>query len=249
MIRPIASSQNENFKMWKQLSTTKGIRKNGCFFLMGEKLIAEFLKDPNFEMIAEILGPDQKSLLKGERIPSYQLTTELFNEIDVIGTHFNLLLLKAPEIPNEKLSQSKGLELVIPFGDPGNLGACLRAALAFGLKKVFLTEEACHPFHPKSIKASAGAVLDLDIVRTSNLQTCLAEAPPDSYALDQGGTSVEEIKWPKNLFLFIGEEGPGLPANKLPKISVPIQDVESLNAAVATGIACFSYKTASSPKR
>ncbi len=247
MIRPITSSQNENFKVWKQLSSSKGIRKNSCFFLMGEKLIAEFLKDPHFEILAEVMGPDHKSVLSGfgfDKIPRYQAPRELFDEIDVVGTHFNLLLLKAPDIKNESLSQSTGLELVLPFGDPGNLGACLRAALALGLKKVFLTEEACHPFHPKSIKASAGAVLNLNIVRTFNLQRCLAEAPTNSYVLDRGGISVEEFKWPKNLFLFIGEEGPGLPDSQLPKISIPIQNVESLNAAVAAGIACFAYKTA-----
>jgi RNA methyltransferase, TrmH family len=244
-VRPIVSPQNENFKMWKQLSTSKGIRKNGCFFLMGEKLIKEFLKKPGHKILAEVMGPNHNPLLEGrdfDRTPKYQTTKELFDEIDVIGTHYNLLLLECPEMRSEKLSNSNGLEVILSLGDPGNLGAVLRSAKAFGLKKIFLTEEACHPFHPKSIKASAGAGLDLNIVRTSSLPACLIEAPKNSYALDQGGTPAEKMKWPKNLFLFIGEEGPGLPGNKLPKITIPIQDVESLNAAVAAGIAFFTYR-------
>lgn len=246
MIRPIVSPQNENIKMWRQLSTSKGIRKNGCFFLMGEKLIKEFLKDPHFEIIAEVMGPDHRFLTEGrsfDHVPKYQLTKELFDEIDVVGTHFNLLLLKAPDVSQEKLTTPVGLELVLPLGDPGNLGATLRSACAFGVKKVFLTEEASHPFHPKSVKASAGAVLKLNFSKTNSIKELLSKPLENSFVLDQGGQDISKFKWPKNLFLFVGEEGPGLPNNNLKKLSVPTYEVESLNAAIVTSIACYSYKT------
>jgi TrmH family RNA methyltransferase len=210
---------------------------------MGEKLVKEFLKKPNFEILAEVIGPDHRPLLEGrefDRTPKYQLTKDLFDEVDVVGTHFNMLLLKAPEVPMETLSEPHGLELVLPLGDPGNLGACLRSAYAFGVKKVWLTEEASHPFHPKAIKASAGASLHLKLSRTEKLANVISNAKK-AFVLDQNGTNISKFKFPKDLYLFIGEEGPGLPAHKLLVLSIPTQGVESLNATVATSIACYQY--------
>jgi TrmH family RNA methyltransferase len=249
MIRPVVSMQNENFKIWKQLSTSKGIRKHQSFFLMGEKLVTEFLRRPHFDIIAEVLGPDHRTLLEGrafDDIPRYQLSREMFDEIDVIGTHFNLLLLKAPDSPREEPREPRGLELILPLGDPSNLGAALRSACAFGIEKVFLCEEACHPFHPKAIKASAGASLYLKLVRTSSLKTILsadmAAGIKNLLVLDQGGTPLPKFSWPENSYLVVGEEGPGLPPHSQPVVSIPTQKVESLNAAVSVSLACFNYQ-------
>lgn len=246
MIRPIQSPQNESFKIWKQLSTSKGIRKNECFFLMGEKLIREFLKKPDYEILAEVMGPDHRSLLSGreyDRIPRYQLTKPLFDEVDSVGTHFNLLLLKLPKFSKEELTHPQGLEWILPLGDPGNLGAAVRSAYAFDLKKIHLTSEAALPFHPKAIKASAGASLKIQWNLVSTLSETLNSLnSTNAFVLDQGGKDLGKTSWPKNLFLIVGEEGPGLPAHQLPVFSIPITNVESLNAAVAVSIASFAYR-------
>lgn len=247
MIRPIQSPQNENFKIWKLLSTSKGIRKHQCFFLMGEKLINEFLKKPNFEIMGEVIGPDHRMLLEGkafDQVPKYRMSQEMFDEIDVVGTHFNLLLLKEPEISTVELSAPKNLQLILPLGDPTNLGAAVRSACAFGVEKIFLTEEASHPFHPKAVKASAGACLKMSFAKISGgLKAALDRIPSDSsFVLDQKGQDISKFKWPQDLFLLVGEEGPGLPAHKLPVLSLPTQKVESLNAAVTVSIACYSFQ-------
>jgi TrmH family RNA methyltransferase len=168
MIR-VESPNNEHFKRWKTLSTPKGIRKEGEFILMGNKLVAEFMRDPGDWVIRAELVTDQldpylekaygdlrRDQPRGPK--TYSLAPGLFNEIDVLGTHANLLVLEAPQIPAMDLStKPKGLELVCPLGAPTNLGAVIRSALAFGVSRVILTEEACNPFHPKAVKSSAGA--------------------------------------------------------------------------------------------
>ena len=40
----ITSSTNQFFKTLKSLTTAKGIKENKMFFLMGEKLVNEFLE-------------------------------------------------------------------------------------------------------------------------------------------------------------------------------------------------------------
>lgn len=106
-----------------ELSSGRGIKKHNEFILMGKKLIEEFLKNPNFKVKGEIIYEELKSLtttaslLKGQKIPVFKLPKSLFNEIDVIGTHYNLLVpeLKSLEQLNSSAS-SQGLEVICPLG-------------------------------------------------------------------------------------------------------------------------------------
>lgn len=126
------------------------------------------------------------------------------------------------------ISKFDGLTLVLPLGDPANLGALLRSAVAFGVKRVVLLREATHPFHPKAIRAGSGAQFDLEFFLGPSL-TELAEIYSTHTAtfspaaitpsltplitLDMGGTPINHFTWPKQALLLVGEEGPGLPAS------------------------------------
>jgi TrmH family RNA methyltransferase len=254
MITEITSASNEVFKKWKLLDSAKGIRKSGEFFLMGEKIIREFLQNcdspdlARFKIKSEIVFEDLKPLAAGypaatkyKKISTFKLSKGLFNEIDFIGTHFNLLLLELPEMESfDSTLTPQGLELVCPLGDPGNLGAVIRSALAFGASRVILTEEAAFPFSPKVLKASAGAVLHLPLVKAGPLKDF---AQTEIYALDMEGSDLASFRWPANLRLLIGEEGPGLKDLRgLMKLKIDTGAVESLNATVAASIALYTYK-------
>ncbi|MEK2645154.1 TrmH family RNA methyltransferase [Bdellovibrio sp. BCCA] len=244
----ISSKTNDHFRRWADLSSARGIKKHNEFILMGEKLIGEFLENPNFKIKGEIVHEDLKSVtltaptLRGQRIPVFKLPKALFNEIDVVGTHYNLLVLEPKEIEPLTSASTQGLEVVSPLGDPSNLGALARSALAFGASKMILTEESCNPYHPKAIKASAGALLKLPLVKTGKFADFVASNNEEIFALDMKGENVATFKWPKNVRLAIGEEGPGFSGLKgLKRLSVHTQGVESLNATVAASIALFSY--------
>lgn len=242
----ISSKTNDHFKRWTELSSARGIKKHNEFILMGEKLIEEFLADPRFKIKAEIIHEDLKPLtgsLRSQKIPVFKLPKALFNEVDIIGTHYNLLVLEPKEISILNSSAPQGLEVICPLGDPSNLGALARSALAFGATKLILTEETCNPYHPKAIKASAGALLKIDLYKTAKFADFVA-GNEEIYALDMKGENVATFKWPKNIRLAIGEEGPGFSGLKgLKKLSVATQGVESLNATVAASIAFFSYSS------
>src|SRR5580704_15300086 len=114
------SPQNATFKKLLSLTTAKGLKKEGSFLLSGEKLVQEFLARPNLNILYEITARGMKPLSDAKTI---QLSVKLFAEIDVLGTHFNILVLKQPAV--ETLSSAalssytpKGLEVVIPIGDP-----------------------------------------------------------------------------------------------------------------------------------
>ncbi|HEY8270335.1 MAG TPA: RNA methyltransferase [Pseudobdellovibrionaceae bacterium] len=248
-ITEITSSSNELFKAWKNLDSAKGIRKAGEFFLMGEKLIQEFTQNKALqekfpvcaELFTEGLQPLSLPNLRTANFKSFKLAKGLFEEVDFIGTHFNLLLLELPKIPPfDPSTPPQGLELICPLGDPGNLGAVTRSALAFNASKVILSEEAAFPFAPKVVKASAGAVLQMPFYRGGNLASFAESAV---YALDMVGSDIDVFKWPKDLRLLVGEEGSGLKNLKgIMRLKIDTGSVESLNATVAASIALYSYR-------
>lgn len=232
-MKDITSSSNPQFKVWRSLLSSKGIKSEGLFLLSGEKLIHEFLKNPNFEIQAELVPkggtPAQNTA------PAFQLSSEIFKELDVVGTHFNLLVLKTqPLEPTQTSDPIKGLEVIAPIGDPSNLGALIRSCVAFGVSKIHLTLESANPYHPKCVKASAGAVLKAPLFRTSSLGNW---DHPSVLALDSQGPSILALKSPRQARVLVGEEGPGLPDfQRVQWVSIPTQNVESLNATVAASL-------------
>lgn len=233
----IESPHNETFKKLLSLTSSKGLKEEGRFLLSGEKLIAEFLKNQNLEIVHEI--KTARHPLLTEEAKAIDLAPPLFDQIDVLGTHFNILVVEQPKLPTltaPDLSayRPQGIEIVAPIGDPGNLGALIRSCEAFSIRRVILSREAAHPFLPKSVKASAGSVLRVPMARGPSL----TEFPPDSIALDMTGISVDDFSWPSRGLLILGEEGPGLDATKFhTRVRIPTTGVESLNVVVAASIA------------
>lgn len=231
----ITSAQNENFKRFLALTAAKGLKEDELFLLSGEKLIREFLARPSLPLYAEII-PAQGTALTDQTVKKFALAPALFDALDVLGTHFNILVLEQPAIAaliTEDLTNPTGIEVVAPVGDPGNLGALIRSCEAFGVARVILTREAAHPFLPKAVKASAGSVLRMPLARTG----ALADFNDEAIALDIDGIPLDEFVWPRQAFVVLGEEGPGYGARRFKtRVCIPTRGVESLNVVVAASI-------------
>ncbi len=125
--------------------------------------------------------------------------------------------------------------------DPGNLGAIMRSAAAFGFTDLLLGPGCTDPFTPKALRGAMGATFLLKLRRVSAVQ-------PPAWILDGGPEAIllDDAPWQEPLQLWVGSEGMGWKGVELPKgtrrVSIPMQGVESLNAAVAAGIACFEVQ-------
>jgi TrmH family RNA methyltransferase len=241
MMLNIESAQNATYKKLLSLTSAKGLKAEKLFLLSGEKLIREFLHTPHLEIAFEILGPRMVPLAK--KTKTIQMSAGLFAGIDVLGTHYNILVLEQPKVATISDISSHaphGIEVVLPVGDPGNLGALIRSCEAFAVPRVILAKEAAHPFLPKTVKASAGSVLRVPLMRGP----ALAEFSESCIALDSRGTPIGDFKWPAKGMLVVGEEGAGFgKKNKFRKcISIPTKNVESLNAVVAASIALYKIR-------
>ena len=206
-------------------------------------MVTEFLKKPNLEIEAEILSADFPRLVKDNKVKTYHLSSALFKELDVLGTHASMLILKQPAIRDWNSENSiKGLSLLAPLGDPTNLGALMRSAEAFGARQIILLKESAHPFLPKTIKSSAGSALRIPLFRGPSIQDLDNLKIKNIIALDLDGTKISDFKWPEQTYLLVGEEGAGLPVLKnIQKLTIPTNGVESLNATVAASIAMYAF--------
>jgi len=149
-----------------------------------------------------------------------------------------LLLRLGPE-PSGPL----GNRVIVPWGiqDPGNLGAILRSAAAFGFQEALLGPGCADPFSPKALRGSMGAAFLLSIRRAQTLELESGKW----FALDSGADAVpmDETDLSEPLRILVGNEGHGWKHEGLPaavtRVAIPTTAVESLNAAVAAGIACY----------
>lgn len=241
----ILSATNSQFKLFKSLLTSKGIKEEKLFILSGEKLIEEFLKGPlpSFKIEYVLFNDEIKIPVEAK---TTKLSTELFKELDVLGTHFNLLVISFQNFSEKDLAAApKGLELICPLGDPRNLGSLLRTAAGFGVNEVILTQESTHPFLPQSLKASAGAALKLKIL-SSRRKLSEITLVGENFALELHGTPLADVRWPADLRLWVGEEGPGLKLvleqkRTMKFINIKTQNIESLNATVSTSLALWEW--------
>ncbi len=133
--------------------------------------------------------------------------------------------------------------------DPGNVGAVLRSADAFGASSVAIGPGSADPFGPKAVRASMGAIFSVPVVRAGDLDALpgikIALVPGGGRPLaDQewriGGVYAYQIANP--VTLLIGSEREGLPDELVAQADhiahIPIH-ADSLNAAMAATIALY----------
>jgi 23S rRNA (guanosine2251-2'-O)-methyltransferase len=130
--------------------------------------------------------------------------------------------------------------------DPHNLGAIIRSAAAFGALAVVTTERRAAPLNDAAVRASAGAVAHMPLIRVTNLSRSLRELQAGGYwvvaSLAEGGQPLWEIDLTGPIVLVVGAEGAGVRRGIAAvcdlAASLPLPGpVQSLNASVFAGIA------------
>lgn len=149
------------------------------------------------------------------------------------------------EVPRRPLPASGVVVFLVDVQDPGNVGAVVRSAAAFGASGVACSPACADPFSPRALRASAGHALLVPVAAGADFVALSAavHAAGGSVAATASASGVPIGRWrpsPPVLVVF-GNEGAGLGAEVLDRcdvtVTIPIAAaVESLNMAVAAGI-------------
>lgn len=142
--------------------------------------------------------------------------------------------------------ENKKIMALSSVRDPGNIGALIRSAAAFGIDTLLLSADCADIYSPKTIRASMGALFRQKIYIADDFRAALSAlcksgrrvlaAKPDTSAF-----SIYEIGLSATDCIVIGNEGHGISAEVLSvcgkSVFIPISsDTESLNASVAGAI-------------
>lgn len=161
-----------------------------------------------------------------------------------------IALVRPPQWSLQQLFRGKCLVVVLDgVQDPGNAGAILRAAEAFGATGVLALKGTVSPYNPKAVRASAGSLFRVPLV--AGLEESLALAALEQQRLDlyaatpAGRRTVEEADLTRKCAIVIGSEGRGV-REKLraaaTELRIPTSGVESLNAAMAAAILLYEAR-------
>lgn len=135
--------------------------------------------------------------------------------------------------------------------DPGNFGAMLRSAAAFGVDAVVVQDRRAAPMTAAVIKASAGQAWRVPIVQVKNVSHAIEELAEHGFWSVTTDVREGSAPWTLDLnmkvALVLGGEHKGvrrLVAKRCDmKMCVPLQDgVESLNVSTATAVALYEVR-------
>jgi 23S rRNA (guanosine2251-2'-O)-methyltransferase len=132
--------------------------------------------------------------------------------------------------------------------DPHNLGAIARSAEGVGAVGLIVPELHSSPVTPVAVKASAGALEHLPVVKVKRISTTLVLLRENGWKVIGTATPAlapyhqADMRGP--VAIVIGNEGEGLHPRVLEECSVVVEipmfgQVASLNASVAAGIVLF----------
>jgi 23S rRNA (guanosine2251-2'-O)-methyltransferase len=135
--------------------------------------------------------------------------------------------------------------------DPQNLGAIVRSAEAAGADAVIVPQRRSAPISPAAVKASAGAILHLDVCEVPGLAAAITEIKRAGIwcvALDPGGEALPwEFDLTQRVCVVVGGEGEGVHRLVRERSDVRIRlpmagRVESLNASAAAAAILYEVQ-------
>lgn len=215
-----------------------------------KQVAAVLLRDPK---LSEESATQLRKLLATEPLDELRLCNYARNTLlELLGTfpaEWDLVI--APHNPAAAGTQSPDSTVLARDYYPGvcvyaedirspfNIGSIFRSAEAMGAEKVLISPHCIDPTQPRAIRSGMGCIETMGWKRLS-----LDELPPDLpvFALETGGTPIEEFKFPEKGICIIGSEELGVSPEALARatygtVTIPMKGLKaSLNVGVAFGI-------------
>ncbi len=241
-------------KLLRKLGQKKYREHERLFLVEGERAVEQVLENKLIEV--------HSVFIEETKADSYQLTADnfllkkqIFNEISDTETPQGVIAVcRMPdETDPETLKNRTGVLIATDaIQDPGNLGTIIRTASWFGCKALLAGKGTVDIFNPKVVRSTAGATGSLEYC-TGDLADLLKPLENSGWQVllldgNPGAEVISEINKTERIIIVIGNEANGISPKLLTagrkRVMIPSysdqKQVESLNAAIAAGIALWS---------
>jgi TrmH family RNA methyltransferase len=252
----INAASGNQIKRWKKLTMSKYRKREKRFIAEGQRCVEQILTNRILQIEAILLQEgsedELRNLLTG--IPQFTLPEEDFISVTDTQTPQGVaaVCITPEECNPDDLAASAGPIVALDaIQDPGNLGTIIRTASWFGASGMLVGEGTADLFHPKVVRSTAGATgsipyrkgkLSEEISRfeSAGFDVCLLDGSENSVSINTFQPGLKSI-------LVIGNEANGISQDLFSKNRTQIridgntEYVESLNAAIAAGIALWHF--------
>ena len=176
------------------------------------------------------------------------VSDKTFRELTSTETPQGVMALVRPAVATlAQMTQGTALVVVLDgVQDPGNAGAIVRAAEAFGATGVVFLNGTVNPYNPKCLRGSAGSAFRVPLVAGVGAEEILGLTGLAWYAaMPRARRLLSDVDLSQRCGIIIGSEGRGVSAalaERATGLRIPTAGVESLNAAVAAGILLYEAR-------
>ncbi len=147
------------------------------------------------------------------------------------------------------LQADKSHVVLVNPGNMGNMGTIIRTAIGFGIKNLAIISPGVDVFHPKTIRASMGALFRINCQYFKSFEEYEAAYPEHEkfcFMLNaRRQLTIQNCPKPELFSLVFGNEATGLDDSYLEKgtsIIIPQSDeVDSLNITIAAGVGMYLF--------
>ncbi len=254
-LRIVQSKQNARLKGLRRALASPG--REGLVGIEGPKLVEEAVRAglrircvfvaERFERVVEDLRlPEQTEILLVPRpLLDAALTTETPQPVAALAETPDWTWA---DVLGPRQNRAALIVVLAGLQDPGNPGAILRSAEAFGATGVVSLPGTVSAWNPKAVRASAGSVFRVPLIAAGE-RDCLEhlhEAGVRILAATARDAAApgDRLEMTDPVAVIIGNEGngvaDGLAAKADARITIPCPGpVESLNAAVAASVLLY----------
>ena len=262
----INSRKNPTVSRIYSLLDKKGREKESLFFTEGVKL---FLEAASAKLPIECVVVREDKVndffplisekLEGEIYANtkiYTFSSGCFEKISTEKSPQGLIVIiksldffkSCTKIIEEAFNKEEAKKSIIlsSMRDPGNLGAVIRSAVAFGAERIILSDDCADVYNHKTIRAAMGSLFKVEILISDDLcRTILALRNSGrrvfAAELRDNAISVDDITLTSRDIVVIGNEGHGISTEVSSScdgsLYIPISpNAESLNASVAAAV-------------
>ncbi|HET7631423.1 MAG TPA: RNA methyltransferase [Gemmatimonadaceae bacterium] len=244
----------------RDLRRRKARERQRLFVCEGVRAVEELLRSP-IAPLGVLVGPQLLEAPRGaalrealvaagitlEEVPLREFHTAAETE----SPQGVLAIAPVPERSLDAVAAVDGLRVLVldALQDPGNVGTILRTAAALGVSATLALPGTVDLWNAKVVRGAMGALFHhhAQAATWAEVDALATRAGLAVWAADAHGAPLGSTPAPARLALVVGNEGAGLSGEARARashtVALPISGaVESLNAAVATGILLYELR-------
>ncbi len=254
----IYARDNKFYKLCNKLKEKKHRDSLGFYVIEGEHLLLEALKSQVKPLVIIFregyrVSKELKDLIDGfkEDLSLRTMDSALFQSLAETQTPQGILGI-VHRSSFDRLSffeavGNKPLVVLDRVQDPGNIGTIIRTAEAAGFGGIISIKGTGDVFSSKVIRATVGSIFRLPLLFVDSGEEVVSIGEEYNRKLVvscvDGGKPYYSQDFGQSPIVVVGSEGQGVSPLFVEKadlkITIPMEGVESLNAAVATGIILY----------